>query len=118
MHCSSQPDKQMKQISSTQILEEMTKLIISVGTYLAILGMNPLAQTVDLLVLLSSVVVTLLSSTRNCEGHSTRMPSTNTRNLAQTLVRLARQFLSVPAARNTWGQLTSSHMGPDVKCVS
>lgn len=59
------------------------------------------ADAVDLLVDLGTMMVTLLTSTSNSEGHTTWMPSTDTGDLTQTLVRLAWQLLCVPTASDT-----------------
>lgn len=71
------------------------------NSYLAFLDVDTLSNTVDLLVHFRSVVVTLLTSPGNSEGHSARMPRTNTGDLAETLVSLAGQFLSVPSGSHT-----------------
>ncbi len=60
-----------------------------------------LSHTVDLLVDLSSVVVALLTGPRHGEADARRMPRTDTRHLAETLVSLARQLLGVPARSYT-----------------
>lgn len=72
------------------------------GTYLAILCMDALPNTIYLLVHLCAVVVTLLASSGNSEWDSAWMPSSNTSNFPQSLVRLPWQFLCVPAWRHTW----------------
>ncbi len=60
-----------------------------------------LANAVDLVVNRGTVVVTLLTSTGNGPLHVGRMPGTDTSNLAETLVRLARQLLGAPSGGNT-----------------
>lgn len=64
--------------------------------------MDSSSDTINLLVHFCTVMVTLLSSTCNCEGHAGRMPSANTGNLAQTLVSLSRQLLCMPTRSNAW----------------
>jgi hypothetical protein len=71
------------------------------STHLSVLGVQTGSDAVDLLVQLGTVMVTLLTGTRHCEGDTTRMPGTNTSDLTQTLVRLAWQFLCVPTAGDT-----------------
>merc|ERR1719320_2111725 len=68
---------------------------------LAILGVDASSDAVDLLVDLSAVMVTLLTSTGNGELHTAGVPSTNTGDLAQTLVCLAWQLLCVPTGSHT-----------------
>lgn len=63
--------------------------------------MDALANAVDLLVHLRTVVVTLLTSTGNRELDTGRMPGTDTSNLAKTLVRLARELPGVPTGSHT-----------------
>uniref|UniRef100_A0A1L8E781 Uncharacterized protein n=1 Tax=Haematobia irritans TaxID=7368 RepID=A0A1L8E781_HAEIR len=68
---------------------------------LAILSVDTGTNAVDLLVDFGTVMITLLTSTCNSGGYTRRMPSTNTSNLSQTLVRLAWQFLGVPTGSDT-----------------
>lgn len=60
-----------------------------------------LADTVDLEVGGSSVVVTHLTSTGNSPLDVRRVPCTDTSNLPQTLVCLARKLLGTPSAGDT-----------------
>lgn len=60
--------------------------------------MDASSDAVDLLVDLGTVMVTLLTGTCNGEGDARWMPSADTSDLAETLVRLAWQFLCVPTA--------------------
>jgi len=76
---------------------------------LAAFGTHTLANSEDLLVDLSSVVVTLLTSAGNCPGDTGRMPGSNTSNLAETLVCLAGQFLDSPTGHNTLETITLVH---------
>ena len=62
----------------------------------------PVADAVDLLVGLGTMVVALLPSTGHRVAHTTRMPGTNARHLAKTLVSFARQLLRMPAGGDTW----------------
>merc|ERR550525_945420 len=72
----------------------------------AILSMNTSANAVDLLVDLSSVMVSLLTSSGNRVLNSARMPSSNTSNLAKTFVGFAGQFLTMPTGSNTFHSTT------------
>merc|ERR1712207_77348 len=74
---------------------------VEVGTGVVLLddtvdGVDTLADTVDLLVHLSAVMVTGLTSAGHGEADTGRMPSTDTGDLAETLVCLARQLLGSP----------------------
>jgi len=68
---------------------------------LAILGVDASADAVDLLVDLGTVMVTFLTSASDGEGNTRWMPSSDTSDLAETLVSLARKFLRVPTAGDT-----------------
>lgn len=63
--------------------------------------MNSSSDAVDLLVDLRTMVITFLTGTSNGESDTRRMPRSDTSDLAQTFVRLARQLLGVPTARDT-----------------
>ena len=60
-----------------------------------------LADTVDLLVHLSSVEVTLLTSTCNSPGNTGRMPGSNTSNLSVASVRLFLKVAGSPSGHHT-----------------
>jgi len=65
-----------------------------------------LANAVDLLVDFGSVMVTVLSSAGNSEGHAGRMPSSNTTDLAETLVSLAGETGGSPTGGDTFESVT------------
>ncbi len=62
----------------------------------ALLSLVALANAVDLVVDRGTVVVTHLTGTGNRPLDVGRMPSTDTSNLAETLVSLARELLGAP----------------------
>jgi len=68
---------------------------------LAVLGVETLAEIVDLLVDLGTVMVSLLTGTGDGELDTARMPSADTSDLTKTLVRLTGQFLGVPTRGDT-----------------
>merc|ERR1719347_1352389 len=76
---------------------------------LAILHVISSTHPVDLLIDLSSVVVSLLTSSWYGELDPARMPSSNTGNLSQTLVSLPWQFLCVPPAGYALEPVTFGH---------
>ena len=59
------------------------------------------SDTVNLLVYFSSMMVTHLTSPGHSILHPAGMPSTNTGNFPQPLVRLARQLLGAPPEGDT-----------------
>lgn len=72
-----------------------------------------LADAVDLVVDGGTVVVTHLTSTGNSPLDVGRMPGTDTGNLAETLVRLARKLLGAPSGGDTVVSVTLGN-GNDV----
>ena len=63
---------------------------------LAVLHVESITDVVDLLVDFGTVMVTLLTGTSDGELDSARMPSTDTGDLAETLVSLPGQLLGMP----------------------
>nr|GME03903.1 cytochrome P450 81D11-like [Ipomoea batatas] len=56
----------------------------------------------------STVVVTILTSTGNCEGNSSRMPGTNTSNLTKPSMGFTGKTSDTPTCHNTFITLTLS----------
>jgi len=73
---------------------------------LAILGVEAFSDAIDLFVNLRSVMVAFLADASDRESNTRRMPSTNTGNLAKTLVSLTRQLFDVPTSDNTFDSVT------------
>jgi len=69
---------------------------------LPVFGVETVAQVVDFLVDLCSVVITLLTGTGHGELDARRMPGSNTSNLAKSLVGFAWQLFRVPTGSNAW----------------
>lgn len=73
------------------------------------IGVSSLGNAVHLLVHLSTMMETVLPSTGNGEHYTSRMPCSNTGNLAETLVRLARELASSPTGSDTLEALTTGN---------
>jgi len=67
------------------------------------------SNSVDLLVYLSPVMVTILTGSGNREADSRRMPGSNTGYLPQTFVSFPGQFLGSPSEGNTIISVTASY---------
>ena len=78
---------------------------------LAVLHVESISDTVDLLVDLRAVMITLLTDTGDRIGDSGRMPGTDASHFAKTLVSLARQLLHVPTGDDAWGSRCKSEGG-------
>lgn len=63
--------------------------------------MNARTNSVDLLVHFGTMMITFLTSSGNCELDTRRMPSSNTSDLSETLVRLSGQLLGMPSRSHT-----------------
>jgi len=68
-----------------------------------------LADAVDLLVDLGTVVVTVLTRARHLELHARRMPGTDTGDLAETTMGLTRQTSHTPTSHHTVDTTTLGH---------
>jgi len=73
------------------------RIVVALG----VLRIFTLTDTVDLLVDLGTVMVTVLTSTRDLELNASRMPSTDTGNLTETTVSLTRKTGNTPTSDNT-----------------
>jgi len=73
----------------------------SVGVELAGLRLSGLTDAVDLLVHLGTMMVTILTVTRNTESNTSRMPSTDTSNLTETTMSLTRETSNTPTRHDT-----------------
>merc|ERR1711865_108769 len=83
----------------------LSQIVVGGGT----LGVAGLHDAVDLLVDLSTVMVTILTSTGHGVGHLGRMPGANASHLAQTTMGLARQASHAPTGGHTLGTPTLGH---------
>merc|ERR1719517_426432 len=68
-----------------------------------------LSDAVDLLVDLCAVVVSVLTSTRDLELHASRMPRSDTGDLAETTMGLARETGHTPTRHDTVDTTTLGH---------
>jgi len=84
----------------------LSQIELGGGVVLALLGKSGLSDTVDLLVLLSSVEVTVLTSTRDGVRDTRRMPCSDTSDLSQTLVGLTGQLAGSPSVGDTLESVT------------
>ena len=82
----------------------LSKILISHS--IAAILLDALADPVDLLVDLSSVVIAELTSTRNGERDTGRVPGTDTGDLSATSVRLSTKELNTPTLGSTSETLT------------
>jgi len=78
------------------------KIVLSLGVRLVL----ALADAIDLLVDLGTVVVTVLTSTGNREHDAGRMPCSDTGDLAETLVCLTGKLLGTPTVSDTLETVT------------
>ena len=76
------------------------------GSDVDLTGGDLLAKTVNALVALGTVMVTTLTGAGNLVTHAGRMPGTDTRNLAEATMGLARQALDTPAGDDTLVSVT------------
>jgi len=83
----------------------LSEIVLSVGVILGLLKFH----TVDLLVDLRAVMVTVLTSTRNLELHTSWMPCSDTSDLAETTMGLTRETGHTPTSHNTVNTTTLGH---------
>lgn len=74
----------------------------------AALGITFLSNSDDSLVDFGTVMVTLLTGTCNSEVNTSRMPGTNTGNLAETTMSLSWESGNTPTRDNTFSTMTTS----------
>ena len=84
----------------------LSDIVLGGGVVLSFGSQAGFSDTEDLLVDFGTVMVTLLTGTSNGELNAGRMPSSDTSDLAETLVSLARQLLGVPTAGDTLETVT------------
>jgi len=77
-----------------------------VADELSVFHVEAIPDAVNLLVDLSSVMVTLLTDASDRVGHSRRMPGSDTGDFTKTLVCLTGQFLHMPTGDNAFDTVT------------
>eukprot|EP00126_Sphaerothecum_destruens_P002308 Sdes_comp15744_c0_seq2m4788 len=85
------------------------QIVFSGGVILddfSIFSTNGISNSINLLVHFCTVMISVLTRTRNCVLDTTWMPSSNTSNLSQTLVGFPGQFLGAPTMSNTFESMT------------
>eukprot|EP00736_Rhodelphis_marinus_P002706 Rmarinus@m.23776 len=79
---------------------------LSSGVVFTLLRQAALSEAVNLLVDFSTVVVTILTCATNTVRNTSRMPGSDTSNLAETLVSLARKLFGAPTVSDTLRSVT------------
>jgi len=95
-----------KSTERSDVLDGKIVLGGSVRVVLATFGVGGLTKTVNLLVHLSTVMVTVLTGAGNGVLHAGRVPGTNTGDLTETSVSLTGKTGNTPTGSNTFVTLT------------